>query len=265
MAVLPLLITTLYIMLPYFSFTVIQLGPITFQVWGLTAALGFLLALFISLKEAEKKNIAEDDIWNIMILALINLVAGSKIFYLISNSGLSVDPEEIFNLAGGFSLLGGIISALAAGYIYAKFKKISVCKLADVLTPGAIVAITTVRLGCFLVYDHVGKITNLPWGMAYIDGSIRHPVSLYLAANGIMAFILILYLKRKKLNDGILFLAFALYYSITRFIFDFARCNDLDLCDARYMELSATQFILLFSVPVLLLLFFKRRKKKDVV
>jgi len=241
-------------MIPYFSFQEINLGFITIQIWGLMASIGFLVALFLSLKEAERKNIDKDDIWNVMILALIGMIIGSKVFYIISNFNELESLTEIFNLNWGFSFLGGASLAGILLFVYAKYKKISFWKLADTITPGAIAAITTIRIGCFSIYDHLGKITSVPWGRLYLDETARHPIALYCIISSLAIFFIVCYLKKRHLEDGLLFLWFVVYYLIFRFLTDFLRCADLNICDARYLNLTYTQWLILILIlPVIYL------------
>ena len=247
-------------MIPYFTFTEIDLGFITIQVWGLMASIGFLLALFLSLREAERKNINKDDIWNIMILALIGMIVGSKIFYIISNFNEFENIAEMFNLNWGFSFLGGASFAGILLFFYARYKGINFWKLADTITPGAIIAIIIIRIGCFLIYDHLGKITNLPWGRIYFDETIRHPVILYHIISSLAIFFVICYLKKRHLKNGLLFLYFAVYYLIFRFLTDFLRCSDLNICDTRYMNLTSTQWLILILMPFVICLLINIKK-----
>ncbi len=247
-------------MIPYFTFQEINLGIITIQVWGLMVFLGFLVALFFSIKEGKKKGIDEENIWDVMILSLIGVIAGSRIFYVIFNFEKFSSLADVFNIYnnGGFSFLGGVIAVAIIIYIYSRIKKINIYKLGDVLVTGAILAITITRLGCFFIYDHLGKITNLPWGRMYIDQTIRHPVALYHIISGIIILCLIQYFKKKHLKEGVLILLFIFFYSFSRFFLDFARCSDLAICDSRYLNLTYTQWILLAVAPLVVYLL-KRR------
>lgn len=251
-------------MLPYFSFKEMSIGPITIQIWGLMVSAGFLAALFWSLKEAEENKIDKNYIWDSMLIILAGVIIGSKIFYIISNSIELGDFENVFTLTtGGFSLIGGIIFSLIIIYFYAKIKKINVWMLADVLAPGLLLALIFARIGCFLVNEHIGSVTSSPWGIKYIDGSIRHPVSLYLFISDIVIFLIIWYLKKResrKINVGVISLVLALCFSASRFLLDFTRCNDLDICDARYLSLTYTQWILLTIIPFVIILIRRRQK-----
>ena len=234
-------------MIPYFTFTQIHLGPVTIQVWGLMVSLGFLFALFLSLREIKKQNIqnlSHENIWDIMIIALVGMVVGGRALYAVSNFGEFENPVEIFYLQnGGLSLIGGIAISAIAVCTYAKIKKIDIWKLADVLICGAVVALLFTRIGCFLIYDHIGKITNLPWGRSYIDETVRHPVILYHIISCVIILLVIHYFKSKRLKKGALFLIGAFCYITFRFLLDFLRCSDLTICDNRYLNLTYTQWI----------------------
>lgn len=238
-------------MIPYFTFQEIDLGIITIQVWGLMAFLGFLFALFFSIKEGKRNGIDEENIWDVMIFSLIGVIVGSRIFYVILNFrefNNLIDVLNVYN-NGGFSFLGGIIVASILIYIYSKIKKINIYKLADTLVFGTVVAITITRLGCLFIYDHPGKITNLPWGRLYIDGIARHPVALYHIIGGIIVLCLIQHFKKKHLKEGVLAILFLFFYSFLRFFLDFFRCSDLEICDSNYLSLTYTQWILLMIIP----------------
>ncbi|MCK4525557.1 MAG: prolipoprotein diacylglyceryl transferase, partial [Candidatus Andersenbacteria bacterium] len=111
-------------MIPYFTFQEINLGIITIQVWGLMVFLGFLVALFFSIKEGKKKGIDEENIWDVMILSLIGVIAGSRIFYVIFNFEKFSSLANVFNIYnnGGFSFLGGVIVVAIMIYIYSRIK-----------------------------------------------------------------------------------------------------------------------------------------------
>ena len=236
-------------MIPYFSFSSVMIGPITIQIWGLFASIGFLFALYLSLKQAKKNNFDQDHIWDIFVIILIGMILGSKILNIIFNFDKIENIKDIFLFTGGFSLIGGITLSFIFLYIYARFKKINIYKITDNLIFGAVVALTMTRIGCFLIYDHIGKTTSVFWGRIYADGSIRHPVIVYHMINAIAIIFLICYLKKTRLKEGILVLFVALFYSVTRFFLDFLRCDDLNICDSRYYNLTYTQWLLLILIP----------------
>lgn len=249
-------------MIPYFTFTQIQLGPVTIQVWGLMMSLGFLFALFLFLKEARKQNIrnlSSENIWDIMIIALIGMVVGGRASYAIFNLKEFENLTKIFYLQnGGLSLIGGVTVSAIAIYTYAKIKKIDIWKLADILIRGAIAALLFARIGCFLIYDHLGKITNLPWGRLYIDETARHPIILYHIVSCAIILLILRHFKTRQIKKGVLFLIGTFCYIVFRFLLDFLRCSDLAICDSRYLNLTHTQWILLAVAPFVIYLLLKK-------
>lgn len=238
-------------MIPYFSFNVIQAGPVSLQVWGLFVSLSVLAALLVSLNGAKKSGIEGEIIYDIFLIALIALIIGSRMSYILFSAGPDISMDGLF-IGGGFSFFGGIIFSAMTVFLYLKHKRTDVLKIADIFTSGFVISLIFIRIGCFLVYDHVGGITDLPWGIAYLDGSIRHPVSLYLLLGNIVIFFIIWYLEKRKTNfaNGAIFFVFIALYSVFRFALDFTRCSDLEICEPRYFGFTYTQLLLLMAFPI---------------
>lgn len=251
-------------MIPYFVFDKIIINELTIYVWGLMASIGFLAALLISLKEAKRKKINKEIVWDLVLIILLGVIIGSRGCYVFWHWDEFRDNfVKIFFLwEGGLSSVGGIILAGAAGALYIKYKKLNLWKIADLLTPGIIGVILFSRVGCFLVNSHIGKITNLFWGREYLDGTARHPVALYFAVSALALFLIIWHLKKRIKKEGLLFLIFITGYLITSFLIDFTRCGDLPLiCENRLCGLTYSQWaFLILLFPVLAMT--KRRMKK---
>ena len=248
-------------MIPYFVFDKIILGDLTIYAWGLMASLGILLALLISLREANKKNVNKQIVWDLILIILLGGITGSRGAYILWHwNEFEENFIKIFFLwEGGLSSIGGIILAALLALWYVKRKKLNLWKTADLLTPGIISAVFFTRIGCFLIYDHVGRITNLPWGRLYFDGTIRHPVILYHIISCAIIFFIACYLKTKRLKNGILFLISVSCYIIFRFSLDFLRCSDLIICNSRFLYLTHTQWILIGLFPIVVYFVFTKK------
>lgn len=229
-------------MIPGLYFSQLSLGFLNLQVWGLLVSLGFLSALLISLKEAEKKNINPEIIWNLMILALLGMAFGGKLFYIAF--GLISSGDISFSFNSGFSFVGGALLAGISVFLYLKLSRQDWKKISDLLVVGFIVSLIFARIGCLLISDHIGKITTLPWGMQYIDGTVRHPIALYHILFLSLILLIIKKLQKRKSADGFLFFSFLSLYSFFRFVTDSSRCSDLAICDAHFWGLTVTQWIL---------------------
>jgi phosphatidylglycerol:prolipoprotein diacylglycerol transferase len=253
-------------MLPYFSFEKIVLGSMTFYVWGILASIAFVASLFVALKEAKRKNIDRDKIISLSIIIVASGFLGARIFYFaLFWNYFSDHLSEIFYFwKGGQVLYGGVFFAFLFGYFYIKKSKLSFLQIADVVALPAALGIFIGRIGCVLINDHIGSLTKLPWAMEYLDKSLRHPVSIYLSLNGLILFFVLWFLKKKIARRGILFSLFLLYYSATRFFLDFFRCQDLDVCDPRFYNLTISQWIsiAIFALTLIWVLWYDKNRLK---
>jgi phosphatidylglycerol:prolipoprotein diacylglycerol transferase len=86
------------------------------------------------------------------------------------------------------------------------------------------------RTGCFLVGDDYGKPTDLPWGIAFPEGSPPtqvpvHPTQLYEIGMTLPIFLLLWFQRDRDYPDGLLFFEFMVLAGIERFVVEFWRVN----------------------------------------
>ena len=156
-------------------------------------------------------------------------------------------------------LYGGLIGALITGGLYLKKAKLNFLKTADILAPAIALGIFIGRIGCFLINDHQGAVTSLPWAIQWADGSLRHPIALYLSLNGLILFFVLLKLRKKLIKPGQLFFIFLAWYAISRFFLDFLRASDTVLADPHYWGLTISQWFSLL-IPIILFACLKFRR-----
>ena len=223
----------------YFSFTQIQLGPIILYSWGLMVGLAFVIGYWLALREAKKKGIDQNKVFWLIILIFLGSILGARLGSLF-----------LFKI-NGLMFYGGLIGALIISWWYLKKTKLDFWKVADVLAPSLALGIFIGRIGCFLIKDHQGTITNLPWAILWPDGILRHPIALYLSLNGLILFLLLWFLREKFQKPGQLFILFLTYYNLTRFLIEFTRIGD-----PQYYGLLVSQWIsliILVGVGILLI------------
>lgn len=207
--------------MPYFSYPKILI----FNIWGLCLGLAFIAGLIYLLRQKKADPI---DVLNLTFLGFLGAIAGAAFFHFL-----------LFGSWGGFVFYGGLGGGLLAGWFYVFYRKLDFCFLADLAAPAIALGIFIGRIGCFLINDHLGIATNLPWGIFWPDGVIRHPVALYLSLNGLVLFFLLRLIKKNH------FLFFLTYYAVSRFLLDFLRV------ERRWQGLTAGQ---LTSLGILVIL-----------
>ena len=131
------------------------------------------------------------------------------------------DPLEIFAIwHGGMSFHGGLIGVLIVGILFSWKNKKSFWKIADLFIVTAPIGLGLGRIGNFINGELYGRVTQVPWGMIFPKGGPlpRHPSQLYESAlEGGVLFLILWFLKDKKLPDGGLLALFLSLYGIFRF------------------------------------------------
>lgn len=258
-------------MVPYFYYPAINLGFITINTWGLFAALGFGLAIFIAWRQArcrgQDTNVILDLSFWIVIAVIIGARLGHVFFY--DWGFYRANPTEIWKIwHGGLSSFGGFAGAAAVGLFYLWKRRLDLLDYSDIFIFALPAGLACGRIGCFLIHDHPGTLTNFIFGVKYPDG-VRHDLGLYLGIFDIILFGLFLFVEAKSRTTprqaqwvrdklppkGFYVMAFALTYGVARFFLDFLRAYDLLGADARYGGLTPAQYgsILLFVLGLTLL------------
>lgn len=225
-------------MIPYFIFNQIKIGPVTIYTWGLMVALGFLLASWIFLWQAKKKRIDEKKILGLIFFIFLGAIFGSGFFYILGR---------------GMTFYGGFLFALALAWLYIKKNNLKFWLIADLAALSVPLGMFLGRLGCFLINDHQGTLTNLAWGISWPDGTTRHPIALYLSLIGLLIFLVLWQLRAKVKKEGQLFLVFLFLQASSRLALDFLRADD-----PRYLALTISQWITILIILTVLVTLLKR-------
>ncbi len=205
------------------------IGPFEIRYYSFAYILGAIFTYFILVKLAEERKLglSKQDIMDFVAYTLLSIVIFSRVFYvIIYNFGFFIsNPLEVFAVwHGGLSFHGGLFGAIAAGIWFARKKKISFWKIADMAVIPVAIALFLGRIGNFINGELYGRITSVPWAVKFknADG-FRHPSQLYEAVKNLLMFAVLWKLRNKKLKDGVLFSLFIVMYGTLRFFIEFFR------------------------------------------
>jgi phosphatidylglycerol:prolipoprotein diacylglycerol transferase len=252
-------------MIPWFQYTVWQLGPIPIQVWGFFVALGMVLSIIILWKRAprvmlDRELLIDQSVWmiffGVVVARLFHIIFYEPAFFL-------ANPLEIFKIwHGGMSSFGGLLGAVAAFFYFAKRKNITKSELwkrAELLSYSALFGWIVGRLGCVMIHDHMGRPCDCFLAIDSPDGP-RLEMAIF-EIIGLLPLAILFYLKRnKRVSERWFTATLFIYYGVLRFILDFFRATDIAAADARYLGLTPAQYfgILLVGTGI----FFLYKKKK---
>lgn len=250
-------------MIPYFQFTTIPLGPLTIQVWGLFVALGILAGAWAASRMARHRGQDEKFIWDLSVWVVTGAFVMARVFMLVYEPSYYLsDPLEFFRIwHGGFSIMGGFFGALVTGIWFLRRKHVDVWAYCDTAVFGLPLGIFLGRIGCFLIHDHPGTLTDFALGVKYPDG-VRHDHGLYDSINGLVLFILFLWLAHKKAKTGTYIVVFLVWYGTVRFFLDFLRATNGPIVDTRYFSLTPAQYLAIVMVAGGVWLWRKRLSSK---
>lgn len=213
----------------------LELGPFEIRYYGLIFVLGFIIAYFLLIHLAKKRelNLNREDIADFFLYLIVGIILGSRIFYVILYNlpYYLANPLEIIAIwHGGLSFHGGLIGAVIAGFYFCKRKKIDFYEIADIIVIPLALGLALGRLGNFINGELYGRITNIPWAVKFPDApGFRHPSQIYESFKNLLIFFTLWTIKDKKFPKGFLFWLFVIMYSALRFIIEFFRQPDEQL------------------------------------
>lgn len=217
-----------------------SLGPLVVRWYGLAYVLGFVCAAAIIYFVAKrwKLGMSEDNLLTLMVCAIVGVVLGARIGYvLFYGDGYYLShPLEIlaFN-QGGMSFHGGLVGLLVGGAVAARITRIPFLTLADLGSIAAPIGLFFGRCANFVNGELWGAPTDGRLGVVFGGAAgmmPRHPSQLYEAVlEGLVIFCVLFALSRKRppRPQGTFLGAFLVLYGIFRFLIEFVREPDVQL------------------------------------
>jgi phosphatidylglycerol:prolipoprotein diacylglycerol transferase len=224
---------------------------------------GMLVAGCIIVLLSSRFSVKRDDALYSYLYAILVMIAGAKIFFIIVN--IPHLPEMIREVGfsglmkGGFVVYGGLLGAFLGVAIYGWQFKMDSKPLYSLLIVGVPLAQAFGRIGCFMAGCCYGKIC-FGSHCVYINGASRFPVQLLSSGLDLLLFFILLasvFIKRAKHYQ---FSIYLIGYGIVRFICEFFRGDE----ERGFIgPLSIAQWFSILFVCVGIILFVVRFKKVE--
>jgi phosphatidylglycerol:prolipoprotein diacylglycerol transferase len=224
-----------------------RVGDFTVTSYGVMLVLAFIGAGVVVAKEFKRRGWDPGLAQDVVLAAMVGGIVGSKLFWAFSNwDELTTEPVATLFSRGGFTYYGGLFGGILAVIALLKWRGVPIGEAANSCAPAIPVGYMLGRAGCFLVGDDYGRPTDLPWGIAFPEGSPPttapvHPTQLYEILLTLLIFFVLWSQRKRDLPDWFLMWEFFVLAGLERFLIEFYRINPpvaLGLTAAQWVSLG---------------------------
>lgn len=203
-----------------------HLGPLEVRAYGTLLMVGFIAAVWLSIRQGTARGIEAGRILDLAICVLAAGVVAARATFVALDPG-STWRDLPYLWRPGLTWFGGLAGGVLAGWVYSRTARIPFALLADACSPGMALAYGVARIGCFLNGCCYGAPTRLPWGVRFrVDGWLAepsHPTQLYSAVGSWAIMAVLLGLSHRLARPGQLFAAYLALYAVLRFLVEILR------------------------------------------
>jgi len=155
-----------------------QIGDFRFYSFGLMAALALIVpGLTIVRPLVRRRGVPAEFAYELIIAAGVGGFVVARIYYLIENYALvKGDLVHAAFSGAGFVWYGGLIGGFLGVVGWTLVRKHPLDIIANAMAPATAMGYAIGRIGCQLSGDgDYGKVSTLPWAMAYPHGTVPTP------------------------------------------------------------------------------------------
>ncbi len=249
--------TDQFLQFPVIDPIIFSIGPVALRWYGMMYLVGFLGAMFIANKAADKSNgeWTREQVSDLLFYGFLGVILGGRVGYVLFYQWeyFLADPLYLFQIwQGGMSFHGGLLGVIFAVYVFSRKANKSFLRVGDFVAPLVPIGLGMGRLGNFINAELWGRQTDVPWAMVFPTDALqlpRHPSQLYeFFLEGVVLFIILYVVTRKPRNPGLASGIFLIGYGVFRTIIEFFREPDAHL--GLYFSFISKGQIL--SVPMIL-------------
>ena len=228
----------------------LSIGGFNIYWYGVIIAAGMLLAMLYAFRNAVDYGIDSDRLVDVVAIGAVMSIVCARIYYVAMAPFEYQSLWEMVDIRkGGIAIYGAVIGAFVFGGLAAKWRKVPLLPLFDLVSLGFLIGQGIGRWGNFVNQEACGKNTTLPWGM-YSEGteaylkSVQvtlpagvpvdpaapvHPTFLYESIWCLVGFAVLASLYKKRRFNGQIFLGYIIWYGLGRAWIEGLRTDSLYL------------------------------------
>ena len=272
-----------------------EIGGFTIYFYGVIIALGLVLAVVYAMRRSKQFGLKNDDLLDGILWIVPLAIVCARAYYVFSEWDKYADNlGNIINLRnGGLAIYGGVIGAAVGVVVFAKFKKVSLRAVLDLVALGFLIGQCVGRWGNFMNREAFGSYSDgflamrIPESYLHISadaseaflaqveqmktaaieggyaGYIQvHPTFLYESVWNFVGFIGLHFLSKKRSYDGQIALGYVAWYGLGRALIEGLRMDSLYWGPFRASQLLAAVTCIAAVVVLLLMNLRKHDRQK---
>lgn len=250
-------------------------GGIRIYTYGVLVALGFVLGIWWTTREAKRAGIRSEFVLDLSFYIIIAALVGSRILYIIIDWHRYVEhPADVLKIwEGGLVFYGGFIGAVLTSVYYIRKHNQRFLRVADIFMPGLALGHAVGRMGCFAAGCCYGRPSeaNAWWSVVFPSNAYSlAPAGVPIVASQVLEsatafviFLILAFFSRRKKFDGEIFLLYLVLYSVTRSYLETLRGDSVQGFIIPHL-LSTSQMISIVLVILAGIIYYRVHKKRNV-
>ena len=230
----------------------ISIGGFTIAYYGIVIGIGIIGGLMLAQWQAKRTGQDPEMYLDLAMIAVVLSIIGARVYYVVFAWDMYKDDLlSIFNIRnGGLAIYGGVLTAIATVFVFAKVKKQPFGLLTDTAGMGLILGQVVGRWGNFFNREAFGGYTDNLLAMQLPVSAVRrsdisadlaahimnvggidyiqvHPTFLYESLWNLCVLLFLIWYSPKKKFHGEVFCLYLLLYGIGRFWIEGLRTDQL--------------------------------------
>lgn len=262
----------------------ISIGGFTIAYYGIVIGIGIIGGLMLAQWQARRTGQDPEMYLDLAMIAVVLSIIGARVYYVVFAWDMYKDDLlSIFNIRnGGLAIYGGVLTAIATVFVFAKVRKQPFGLLTDTAGLGLILGQVVGRWGNFFNREAFGGYTDNLLAMQLPVSAVRrsdisadlaahimnvggidyiqvHPTFLYESLWNLCVLLFLIWYSPKKKFHGEVFCLYLLLYGIGRFWIEGLRTDQLIFFGT---GLAVSQMLALVMVVVSLCIIAMGRKRQ---
>lgn len=235
-------------------------GGVLLSWHGFFTAVGVVAGVQLSLRMGRVVGYDEDAAYTLALIGVPSGIIGARLLFVWERGDWDLARVIAIN-EGGISIWGAILGGVIGAVAFALWRHYPVGRGLDIAAFGIILGQAIGRLGDLVNGEHLGRPTELPWGVIYthpdspawvhsLTVGAHHPATTYELIGDLIIlatlFVLLFYVFVRR--PGLTFFGYLICYAVMRFFLTYLRVDSAELLGLRVPQVVSL-IVLLAAVP----------------